>query len=127
MDAFVAYSPQFISVPLTGPRREPRDPRGLDSLSYDRRVHLGVILPNFDQHASPDGVRAVAEAAEELGFDSVWATEHIIVGPEAVDPYGRVLDPLCIATAVDMDVRELRNQHGVTIGVTLDPGTAPRA
>jgi probable F420-dependent oxidoreductase len=58
-------------------------------------VHLGVILPNFDEHASPEGVRAVAEAAEGLGFDSVWATEHIIVGPEAVDPYGRVLDPLC--------------------------------
>ena len=53
-----------------------------------------MILPNFDEHASPDGVRAVAEAAEELGFDSVWATEHIIVGPEAVKPYGRVLEPL---------------------------------
>jgi probable F420-dependent oxidoreductase len=39
-------------------------------------------------------VRAVAEAAEELGFDSVWTTEHIIVGPEAKHPYGRVLDPL---------------------------------
>jgi probable F420-dependent oxidoreductase len=57
-------------------------------------VHLGVILPNFDRHASPDGVRAVVEAAEELDFDSVWTTEHIIVGPEAVNPYGRVLDPL---------------------------------
>jgi probable F420-dependent oxidoreductase len=40
-------------------------------------------------------VRAVAEEAEALGFDSVWATEHIVVGPEAVEPYGRVLDPLC--------------------------------
>ncbi len=39
-------------------------------------------------------IRRVAELAEELGFDSVWATEHIIVGPEAVDPYGRVYDPL---------------------------------
>jgi probable F420-dependent oxidoreductase len=57
-------------------------------------VHLGVILPNYGRHASPEGVRAVVEAAEELGFDSVWTTEHIIVGPEAVDPYGRVLDPL---------------------------------
>jgi probable F420-dependent oxidoreductase len=56
-------------------------------------VHLGVILPNYGEGTSPDGVRAVAEAAEELGFDSVWATEHIIVGPEAVDPYGTVLEP----------------------------------
>jgi probable F420-dependent oxidoreductase len=57
-------------------------------------VHLGIILPNFGDDATPEGVRAVAETAEELGFDSVWATEHIIVGPEGVDPYGRVLDPL---------------------------------
>ena len=57
-------------------------------------MHVGIILPNFDEHASPTGVRAVAEAAEELGFDSVWATEHIIVGPEAASPFGRVLAPL---------------------------------
>lgn len=53
-----------------------------------------MILPNYGSDSSPDAVRRVAEAAEELGFDSVWATEHIIVGPEAVDPYGRVYDPL---------------------------------
>jgi probable F420-dependent oxidoreductase len=57
-------------------------------------VHLGVILPNFGKGSSPAAIRRVAEAAEEVGFDSVWATEHIIVGPEAVNPYGRVYDPL---------------------------------
>ena len=57
-------------------------------------MHFGVILPNYGKDSSPDAIRRVAEAAEELGFDSVWATEHIIVGPEGVDPYGRVYDPL---------------------------------
>jgi probable F420-dependent oxidoreductase len=57
-------------------------------------VHLGVILPNFGSDSNSAGIRRIAEAAEELGFDSVWATEHIIVGPEAVNPYGRVYDPL---------------------------------
>jgi probable F420-dependent oxidoreductase len=57
-------------------------------------VHFGVILPNYGPGSSPDGIRRAAALAEELGFDSVWATEHIIVGPEAVDPYGRVFDPL---------------------------------
>jgi probable F420-dependent oxidoreductase len=56
-------------------------------------VHLGVILPNFGARSSPDGIRRVAEAAEELGFDSVWATEHVLVGREAVDPYGQVYAP----------------------------------
>jgi probable F420-dependent oxidoreductase len=57
-------------------------------------VHLGVIVPNFGAGSSPDGMRRVVESAEELGFDSVWTTEHIIVGPEGVDPYGRVYDSL---------------------------------
>jgi probable F420-dependent oxidoreductase len=57
-------------------------------------VHFGVILPNYGEGSSPDGIRRVAEAADELAFDSVWATEHIIVGSEAVNPHGRVYSPL---------------------------------
>jgi probable F420-dependent oxidoreductase len=57
-------------------------------------VHFGVILPNYGLDANPDGIRRVVELAEELAFDSVWATEHIIVGRDAIDPYGRVYDPL---------------------------------
>ncbi len=57
-------------------------------------MHLGVILPNFGTDSSPDRIRRVAETAEELGFDSVWTTQHIVVGAEAVEDYGRVYDPL---------------------------------
>ena len=57
-------------------------------------MHFGVILPNYGRDATPDAIRRTAELAEELEFDSVWTTEHIIVGPEGVDPYGRVYDPL---------------------------------
>jgi probable F420-dependent oxidoreductase len=57
-------------------------------------VHLGVILPNYGAGSTPAAIRRTAELAEELGYDSVWATEHIIVGPDGVDPYGRVYDPL---------------------------------
>lgn len=76
-------------------RRKPGDLRFEDSPpEYARVVHLGVILPNFGADSTPERIRRVAEAAEELAFDSVWATEHIIVGPEGVDPYGRVYAPL---------------------------------
>jgi probable F420-dependent oxidoreductase len=57
-------------------------------------VHLGAILPNFGNGSDPGRIREVAGLAEELGFDSVWATEHMLVGPEElVEPYRRVYDP----------------------------------
>ena len=56
-------------------------------------MHFGVILPSYGAGASPDGIRRSVETAEELGFDSVWTTEHIVVASDAVDPYGRVYDP----------------------------------
>ena len=59
-------------------------------------MHLGVILPNYGEQASPERVRRAAETAEELSFDSVWATEHLIVGPEAAETYGRVYEPLVV-------------------------------
>jgi probable F420-dependent oxidoreductase len=55
---------------------------------------LGIILPNYGVNASREGVARVADAAEELGFDSVWATEHVLVGPEAAGMFGSVLAPL---------------------------------
>src|SRR5580765_6603707 len=57
-------------------------------------MHFGVILPNYGSGSSPQGIRRTTELAEELGFDSVWTTEHIVVGPEGVDPYGRVYDSI---------------------------------
>jgi probable F420-dependent oxidoreductase len=76
-------------------RRQPRDPRPSDALpDYARIVHLGVILPNYGAGASPESIRRTTALAEELGYDSVWATEHIIVGPEAVTTYGTVYEPL---------------------------------
>jgi alkanesulfonate monooxygenase SsuD/methylene tetrahydromethanopterin reductase-like flavin-dependent oxidoreductase (luciferase family) len=64
-------------------------------------VHFGVILPNYGADSSPAGIRRTVEAAQELGFDSVWTTEHIIVGREAVEPYGRVYDPLVTLAWID--------------------------
>ena len=56
-------------------------------------MHLGAILPNYGKESDPSVIRRSVEAAEELGLDSVWVTEHVIVGPDAAGTYGRVYDP----------------------------------
>lgn len=64
--------------------------------SCERRekFEIGVVLPNHGCEASAAGVARVAEAAEDLSFDSVWTTEHLLVGKEVASLYGSVLDPI---------------------------------
>ena len=57
-------------------------------------MHLGVILPNYGEGSTPAAIRRTADAAEELGFDSVWATEHVLVAAQAAEQFGRVIAPL---------------------------------
>jgi probable F420-dependent oxidoreductase len=58
-------------------------------------VNFGVTLPNFHYGAPPTGehILAVARAAEEAGFTSVWASDHILVG-SAYPRYGTLYEAL---------------------------------
>jgi probable F420-dependent oxidoreductase len=53
---------------------------------------LGVALANGGPSPSVPRVVAVADAAAELGFDSVWTSEHVIVPRDAGDDYLQSLD-----------------------------------
>ena len=45
-------------------------------------MRFGVTVPNYRRLASPDNLVQVARRSEELGFDSLWVTDHVVV-PEA--------------------------------------------
>ncbi|HLO35956.1 MAG TPA: TIGR03619 family F420-dependent LLM class oxidoreductase [Candidatus Deferrimicrobium sp.] len=42
-------------------------------------MRFGLCLPNFTPLASPEAIDAAAAAAERLGWDSVWTTDHVLV------------------------------------------------
>lgn len=48
---------------------------------------FGVMLSTFGDHASPDAFRRVATTAEEVGFDAVWAGDHVSFPAEIPDTY----------------------------------------
>jgi probable F420-dependent oxidoreductase len=47
-------------------------------------TNLGICLPHYGKAMEPAGLREFAQTAEELGFDSLWVTDHLIV-PKARD------------------------------------------
>ena len=49
-------------------------------------MQLGVHLPHIGRKAGPDSIRRAAVQAEELGYDDVWVSEHIIVPADAPYP-----------------------------------------
>jgi probable F420-dependent oxidoreductase len=52
-------------------------------------VKFGVMFANTGFGSSPDGAIAIAQAAEEGGFDTLWTVEHVVVpsGYESAYPY----------------------------------------
>jgi probable F420-dependent oxidoreductase len=42
-------------------------------------MRYGYCLPNFTTLASTEAIDAAADAADRLGFDSVWTTDHVLV------------------------------------------------
>jgi probable F420-dependent oxidoreductase len=42
-------------------------------------MKVGIRLPSAGPFAGPEAIAAVAKRAEEVGFDSVWATDHVIL------------------------------------------------
>ena len=62
-------------------------------------MQLGVFGINSGSTFRPADTIAVARLAEELGFDSVWAGEHVVVPsprvvPSPMEPEDPILDPL---------------------------------
>ena len=48
-------------------------------------MKFGVFLPSHGPAKSPQAVKQVAQAAEQAGFDSLWAADHVLVHEQFSD------------------------------------------
>jgi probable F420-dependent oxidoreductase len=51
-------------------------------------------MPNYGDKIAPAELLGIAGVCEEVGFDSVWATDHVVMPTELREPYGQLLEPL---------------------------------
>ncbi len=58
------------------------------------KMKFGIALPNFGMYANRDSILKIAKTAEELGFDSIWVSDHIVI-PESHQGFGNLFyEPL---------------------------------
>lgn len=50
----------------------------------------------------------MARVCEETGFDSVWATDHIVMPKEQREPYGQLLEPFVTLSYIAASTEKLR-------------------
>ncbi len=62
-------------------------------------MRIGIHLPQIGRKAGPEAIRRAAIQAEQLGFDDVWTSEHIIVPKDAPYPPSAIFyDPVLTLT-----------------------------
>ncbi|HEY0185645.1 MAG TPA: LLM class F420-dependent oxidoreductase [Rhodopila sp.] len=72
-------------------------------------MQLGIHLPHIGRKAGPDSIRRAAIQAEELGFDDVWVSEHIIVPKDGgYPPSPNFWDPVLTLTWAAAVTRRVR-------------------
>jgi probable F420-dependent oxidoreductase len=65
------------------------------------KMQLGVWIPNCRHLATPPIIRGAAMRAEQLGYDSVWVSDHVIVPNANVERIGAcIYDPLVTLSVI---------------------------
>jgi probable F420-dependent oxidoreductase len=83
-------------------------------------MKLGLFSINMGANVQPDQLAAAARAAEDAGFDSVWAGEHVIlpdpqVPPSPMAPQDPALDPLLALAWAASATSDIKLATGIII------------
>lgn len=79
-------------------------------------MRIGLTLPHFSDECTWDRLIGFAPEIESLGYDSVWARDHISFEPGQFDPPGRrFIDPFVALAAIAGATNRLRLGFAVIV------------
>src|SRR5262249_51868056 len=102
----------YRSVSICGPPS--------NSLSRRKAMRFGLFGINIGVCANGQSAAQVAQAAEAVGFESVWTGEHVVLPdpqapPSPLPPEAPILDPAVALAVVASHTRRLRLGTGIII------------
>ncbi len=71
-------------------------------------MKFGIAVPNFGKFAGKDQIEELSIAAEELGYDSLWVSDHVVV-PKDHKGFGNVFfDPVTILSYIAAKTKTIK-------------------
>jgi probable F420-dependent oxidoreductase len=86
-------------------------------------MKFGITPINFGPNSYPEKMARVAEAAEEVGFDSVWVGDHPFLSEKQknMPPSLRILDPIAALAFVAGQTRKVLLGTGILLLPQFNP------
>ena len=56
-----------------------QSPSELDRTTLEQAIKIGIHLPQFGRTATRERLRDFAQTVEELGFDSLWVSDYVVI------------------------------------------------
>lgn len=72
------------------------------------KMKFGIVLPSYGRGASRLNLVDSALAAERMGFDSIWATDHLALPKADAERFGHIFEALTTISYLAACTREIR-------------------
>jgi probable F420-dependent oxidoreductase len=84
-------------------------------------MHFGLNLPNYSSLGHRDAMVAIAERADELGYTSLWTSDHILLPTSLPDPFGNLLESFTTLSYLAARTEQIGLATGVLVLPQRDP------
>ena len=82
---------------------------------------FGLNLPNYSSLGNREPMIAIAERAEELGYSSLWTSDHVLMPTNLPEPFGNLLETFTTLSYLAARTETIRLATGILVLPQRDP------
>lgn len=76
---------------------------------------FGLNLPNYGSLGHVEAVTAIADRTDELGYSSLWTSDHILLPATLPEPYGNLLESFTTLSYLAARTSRIRLATGILV------------
>jgi probable F420-dependent oxidoreductase len=86
-----------------------------------KQMIFGLNLPNYSSLGHRDAVTAIAERADELGYASLWTSDHVLLPETLPEPFGNLLESFATLSYLAARTQRIGLATGILVLPQRDP------